>query len=362
MEIAVLGGGAGAHAIAADLALAGHRVRMAELASMAPNIAAVKALGSIELLGSALLGGKPGIARLALVTADIPEAVRGAALVMVAVPAYGHEAFMRELAECLEPGQIVVFNSGYFASLAFNRLLAKSSIRTKILFGETTSLIYLAQLQGPGRVFVKGSKKTMPFAAFPASGTAEALKTINLVYPQFVAAENVFATSLTEASVLVHPVATFFNLSRIELNGPYRSSYYDLTPGMGKIMDSIDAERQKVQKALGLRPVSLPALIREFFGVSGSCSYEAIRACPNYSRQTTPDGLAHRYVREDVPFGLVPAAQIGEKLGVDMSSTKALIHIAGVAAGEDFWKTGRSLEKMGLENLGAAELIRLARR
>lgn len=357
MKIAVLGGGGGAHAMAADLALAGHEIRLAELPSLAENIAAVQALGGIQLTGVAPMGGSPGFARLALVTTDIAEAVRGAALVMVVVPAYGHEAFMRALINTVREDQIVVFHSSYFASLIFGKMLSEAGRAGEILFGETSSLLYLAHLRGAGKVWIKAGKRRMPFAAFPASRTEEALNRINAVFPQVTPAKNVFDTSLNEAGVLVHPVTTLLNLSRIELNGPYRSHYYDLTPGVGKIMDAIDFERQAVQSALDLAPKSLPATIHEFFNVSGKNCYEAIMACPNYSRQTTPDSLEHRYVSEDVPFGLVPMAAIGEQLGLDMSTTRSIIQLASAATGSDFWKEGRSLERMGLSGMDRMEML-----
>jgi opine dehydrogenase len=47
MRIAVLGGGNGAHAMAADLALAGHEIRLAELPVFEEAIAAIRALKGI---------------------------------------------------------------------------------------------------------------------------------------------------------------------------------------------------------------------------------------------------------------------------------------------------------------------------
>ena len=121
----------------------------------------------------------------------------------------------------------------------------------------------------------------------PPAELLEALNRIHSVYPQS-SPQNVFETGTNEAGLLVHPVTTLLNLSRIEQIGPYRSTYYDLTPGVGRIMDAVDGEKQALQAASGLRQVSLPMLIHEFFGVTGANSYEIIHACPNYSSQTTP--------------------------------------------------------------------------
>jgi opine dehydrogenase len=292
-----------------------------------------------------------------MVTTDIRAAVLDAELVMVVVPAYGHEAFMRELVVCASPDQVIVFRSGYFAAPVFARLLAQAGRAGQLLFGRTASLIYQARLRWPGRVLIKAAKRRMLFAALPARRTNEALSRIHQVFPQFVAAKNVFETSTSELGITVHPVTTLLNLSRIEHNGPYRSHYYEMTPGIGRVMDAIDAERQAVQRALGLPGASLPEMLKTYFGAVGANCYEAIRACPNYSTQTTPDSLQHRYLTEDVPFGLVPIAELGSLVGVDTIALRTLIQLAGLATGEDFYQLGRTAAKMGFTGMSREELL-----
>jgi opine dehydrogenase len=123
-------------------------------------------------------------------------------------------------------------------------------------------------------------------------------------------------------------------------------------------MDAVDLERQRLQRSLGLAPVSLPETIHRFFNVSGDTCYSAIRACPNYGSQTTPDNLQHRYLTEDVPYGLVPMISIGESLGLDMSVTRSVVTLASSAAGRDFQKEGRSLDAMGLTGMDATQMLR----
>jgi opine dehydrogenase len=357
MKVAILGGGSGAHAMAADLALAGHEIRLAELPAFEKGIAAIRALKGITLDGMAPMGGTPGFAPIAMATTDIRAAVLDADLVMVVVPAYGHEAFMRELAVCAAPDQVIVFHSGYFAAPVFARLLAEVGRAGQLLFGETASLIYQARLRWPGRVLIRAAKRQMLFATLPAQRTNEALSRIHRAYPQFVAAQNVFETSTSELGVMVHPVTTLLNLSRIEHNGPYKSHYYEMTPGVGRVMDAVDAERQAVQRGLGLPGASLPEMLEAYFGAVGANCYEAILACPNYSTQTTPDSLQHRYLTEDVPFGLVPIAELGSLVGVDTIALRMLIQLAGLVTGEDFYRLGRTAAKMGFEGMSREELL-----
>ncbi len=81
MKIAVLGGGHGCYAAAADLSEAGHEVRLWRRDAAA--LAAVQAAGSIRLKDADGARDVP----IALATADIGAALRDAELVVVPSPA-----------------------------------------------------------------------------------------------------------------------------------------------------------------------------------------------------------------------------------------------------------------------------------
>ena len=123
--LTVCGAGAAGLAIAADCALKGHDVTLFELPAFAGRLAAVRAAGGIEVTSdSETTAGATGFARLARVTTDPAEAVAGADVVMVTVPAMYHHVFMDVVAGHLSDGQIVLFNTGYWASLREARRLA----------------------------------------------------------------------------------------------------------------------------------------------------------------------------------------------------------------------------------------------
>ncbi len=357
MKIAVLGAGNGAHAMSADLALAGHEIRMAELPEFADNIASVRVMGGIHLAGLAPMGGTPGFAKVAMATTNIAEAVDGAQLIMVVVPAYAQEAFMRELVGCAKTGQIVVFNPGRLGSLVFTKMLRDAGREGELIVGETATLFYACRMRGPGRVWLKAGKKKMFFSTIPAARNEEALKIINQVYPQFVATNNLFETALRLPATIMHPTTTLMNMSRIEQIGPYRNSYYDVTPSVGRIMDTLDAEKQTVERALGLPGRSLPEILSDFYGVPATNCYETVHACKNYGVQTAPDSMKFRYVTEDVPYGMVPVASLGELLDVPTPGFRTMIWLAGTANGEDYWKIGRTADKMGLAGMSRSQLL-----
>ena len=106
MKLAVLGAGHGGFATAADLALAGHHVR---LWSRSPD-----ALGPLVERATITLEaeGRHGTARLERATTDLAEAVEGAEILIAPLPATSHEDLARRLAPYLNDRQLVLLTPG----------------------------------------------------------------------------------------------------------------------------------------------------------------------------------------------------------------------------------------------------------
>ena len=59
-------------------------------------------------------------------------------------------------------------------------------------------------------------------------------------------------------------------------------------------------------------------------------------------------GMRHRYIEQDVPFGLVPLFHFGTAARVGMKAVQTLIHMASVINKTDYMSTGYSSEALGL--------------
>ncbi len=115
MNVAVLGAGNGGFAIAADLALAGHRVRLwSRSASALGPLAGEPALTLVA-------EGRQGSARLERATTEIAVAVAGAEVVIVPLPATGHADLAERLAPHVNEGQTILLTPGTLGSYAMAR-------------------------------------------------------------------------------------------------------------------------------------------------------------------------------------------------------------------------------------------------
>lgn len=356
LEIAVLGAGHGGYAMAADLTLAGHEVNLFNR-SPAP-IQAIRKTGGIEITGEAVYG--EGFARIKKATTDMKDAIKDVDVIMIVVPAFGHEYMINKCMPYLKDRQIIVFNTGNFASLRLANELKKMG--KKNLLAETSILIYSSRITGPTSVFVDGLKQKLPIAAFPAKRTDEALKTLRKIYPQLVPATNVLETSLENLNPIFHPVITLLNAGFTErTKGDYIFYKDGVTPGVGRAIQAIDDERANVAKGLGIKVTPTIEWLDIMYSAKGKSIYEAIQNCKPYldPGERGPKDFQFRFITEDVPYGLVPMHSIGDVLKVSTPTIRSVIQLWSIINQVDYFKEGYDAEKLGLRDLTAGEIIEL---
>jgi opine dehydrogenase len=348
-KIAILGAGNGGCAAAADLTLRGFEVRLFSRSDT--TLLPIMKRGGITLVEN----GAENFAGLYFVSPLIIPVVNGADLIIVATPSVAHEYLAKTLAPHLRDGQIILLNPGHTGgSLHFAHLLRSLSSRADVKLCETVTLTYICRMPGPARVEVYRRTTNLRCAAFPAKYIAELVKDIIPVFPNIVAAENVIATGFANINAIMHPAGMLGNAGWIEKTGGDFLYYREgITPSVAAWIEAVDRERLEIVKSFGLesrRFVDIfhqSGLTSEDARASGSVYRSINESEPNRSIKSPPS-LDHRYIKEDVGYGLVPMAEIGRLLGVKTPVMDALITLASAALGIDFRNAGLTLEKMGL--------------
>jgi len=355
-KIAILGAGNGGQTTAADLSLAGFEVNLYESPKFEKNIRLIIERGRIKITGVA----RRGYATLNKATTNIREAMKGVDVVMIIVPAYAHEIFFKEFIPYLEDGQIVSIQSGNHGALQLSNMLKNMKVNKDVIISETPTLIYVCRVTAPAEVRASGIKKEVPLAAIPAKNTEKSVKILNEFYPQFVPATNVLETSLSSANMVLHPPITLLNAGHIERSkGDFLFYIHGASPSVARVCEIIDAERLAVGKALGIDLISVKDAMYKKYDAHGSNLYERIRDCKPYwdhSSASAPSSLQTRYLNEDVPYGLVPLASLGDLLGVPTPSVKKIIDFASLVNQTDYWREGLTIEKLGLKGLTAEQI------
>ena len=119
---------------------------------------------------------------------------------------------------------------------------------------------------------------------------------------------------------------------------------------MGRLIEAVDGERLAIAGALGVTIHSDPALgVRQGYMREENYSTGYSRA-PGFLGIKAQSRLDHRYLTEDVGYGLVFMTDLAARLGVPTPVMDSVIAIASVVLARDFRAEGeRTLGTLGLD-------------
>jgi opine dehydrogenase len=356
---AVLGAGHGGLAMAGHLALRGFEVR---LFNRSPDrLEPIRRRGAIEVIAHDGEEIPRGTGPLALATSDMKEAVTGADIIMLAVPATGHAWLAEGMAPHLADGQIIMLNPGRTGgALEVHHIFQEKHVEADVIIAEAQTFLYASRAVNPAQVQIFRVKNSVPVAAIPAYRTPEVVRALAPAFTQFIPGDNVIKTGMDNIGAVFHPAVTVLNSARIESTRGDFEYYVDgITPSVAKVLDAIDRERVAVGAAMGFNCMTAREWLYIAYDAAGQTLHDAIHANRGYYGIKAPPHIHHRYITEDVPMSLVPIASIGEMLDSPCPTICNIIQIANTMHGCDYWGTGRTVEKLGLADIGLQEIRRL---
>jgi len=343
MEIAVLGGGHGSHAAAADFTEAGHRIRFWRRDR--------RAFGPVYETRRLKLSDSKGTREVAvaLVTDDLAEAVTGAELIVAPVPAFAQEDLARRLAPHLADGQVIYLPPGAFGSYLMTKVLRDNGCGADVAIAETGTLPWLTRMHGADEVAITTRATRLPTGVFPARHSRRALAIINEAFPGAIEpVEDALSGALMNAGPIIHPPLILMNAGPIEHFDRWDIHKEGTQPLIRRVHDALDAERVAVREALGYGAPHFP--LADHYNTSnwmyGNLAHDKLVDSGDWHEHL--DLMSHRYMTEDVAMGLAFLVSVGEWSRTPVPVAAGLLAIAGAATGNDFRRTGRTLEQLGL--------------
>ena len=340
--------------MAAHLALMGFEVVLYN--RTAANIAAISARGGIDL--SSFDGGPHGFGKLLSATSDLSTAFAQADIIMVVVPSSAHTEIAEMAAANLHDGQIIVLNPGRTCgAIEFKHKLREKGCQADVTIAEAETLIYASRSDGPAQARIFSIKDAVPVAALPAKRTKQVLDALAIAYPQFIDGVSVLHTGLNNMGAIFHPALTLLNAGRIESTlGDFQFYIDGVTPSVARVLEVLDRERVTVAASLGIRARTAVDWLKMAYGTYGDDLHEAIHNQPGYYGIQAPATLHHRYITEDIPMSLVPIAALGTRYGVSTRGMESIIRLACIIHKTDYWRRGRTLDKLGIDQWSVSEL------
>ena len=350
MKIAVLGGGHGCYAAAADLALAGHEVRLwrRDAEALRPLIQA----RSIVLKDAAGSREVP----IAVATADIAVALAGAQLIVIPSPAIAQRDIARAIAPFLVDGQVVFLPPGTFGSYVMAQIVKEEGSRAEVSWAETGTLPYLARKHGPREVNVTIRAVRLPTGVFPARNETVAIEVIRQAYPSVHSCGDALSGALMNAGPVIHPPLMVMNAAPLQHFERWDIHNEGTQPAVRAVTNQLDAERIAVRAALGYAGPHYP-LADHYDNDRWMYGDAHKRLVDSGDWREHIDLATHRYVLEDTELGLAFLASAARYAGVDAPVAHGLLAIVGSVLGRDLRKGTRTFDALGLQGMARADLM-----
>ncbi|MBN1103670.1 MAG: NAD/NADP octopine/nopaline dehydrogenase family protein [Deltaproteobacteria bacterium] len=352
------------HAVAADLTLAGHEVTVFDLPEHGNTIAPLLDMGGIHVSGNpkALVSGKTGFAKPHRISTDPEEALRGVDLLFIDVPTDAFETRLEPIIPYIRDGAVLHFNYyGYWPSLRVAPLLRKAG-KGGVMVTECPTCLYYARGK-EGRLTFEVMKERVSLSVFPAVRTAEAFRVMRAAYPNFEPAQNVLATNFENLNLLWHPAIALLNAAHFDREkerGEKTAYFYQtgITEHTACLSEAQDRERESLCNAYGVPYHSLRDLTRQYVAGTGKTMTEVQRSS-NFIQGSPAFDVDQwaRWICWDMPLGVVPMVLLADLAGVPLPIHRGLVDIFGALLETDFWKTGLTLERLGLAGFSVREVL-----
>lgn len=360
-KIAILGGGNGAHTMAAEFALRGHTVNLFEMPRFKNNMKKVFETKTIKLQGN--IPELQGPVELNMVTDDIAEAVKDCRYICIVAPAFSHSGYAKLLKGHVHKDQIIVTFPGAFSALVLKKELDGDDCP---VFADANNLPYDARLTAPGSGIVNVfGRNPINIAFLPATKGAELIDEMREdLFPFEKIYTDVLECGLAIVNPDWHAGPVLFNISNIE--SPHVNFFlyeHGWTPSACRLNIAMDKERKAIGDVLGynLRPMEDFAGRPDDYTWTWQDLYKEGHGSIGLTPICGPNDINSRYLTEDIPFGLVPWVAIAELIGVKMPLTNGFIDIINVVHEKDWRKEGRSLEQLGIAGMDKDTLLNYVR-
>lgn len=297
-------------------------------------------------------------------TSDLYLAIRHSPFLVSTVPSYGQDTILQTLSQFDLRNHTLIINVGNFFYLA-----ARQKVNCHAIL-ETDISPYAVRITGE-TVFVKGVKKSLTIWAEPPTTQARRhnrqaeltlRRQVESIFSQrLVWCQNLLQVGLNNINPVVHCPAALMNAGWIEATkGDFFFYAQGMSPSVSKVTEKADQERMAIGRAYGFDLVDITTYMnknyqhdREFHDYHDF----AIGSVIHNKTKSSPTTLKHRYLLEDILFGMVPWYELGVKCGLASPTIRALIEMASVVSGFDYFEHGRTLKAAGLAEASKEQIL-----
>ncbi|RLI81066.1 NAD/NADP octopine/nopaline dehydrogenase, partial [Archaeoglobales archaeon] len=185
-------------------------------------------------------------------------------------------------------------------------------------------------------------------------------------------ADTVIAVGMENPNPIVHVPGSVLNVGAMEVSqmedvlgvgkGEWSLYKHGMSPSIVSVIEAYYDELLRIADSIGIQLLTYK---KEQFYHKHTIMHESFLA-PFYEASPImgikgPLSVEDRYFTEDIPIGSVTAWRLAREFGVEVPVIESLIKLGSIICGRDFFEEGRTLEELGIADLGREELIKYLR-
>jgi opine dehydrogenase len=353
--VAILGAGNVGCSLAVELVQRGVDVRL--FTRSAERIAAIRGAGGITASG-VLQGFAP------VEMADsLGDAVRGVGVVALTVPAPALRWYAPRLASAITGDPVIWLNPGQSGgALYLAAEIARSPGGRAARICQMTTASHTARMTAPAAVTVLGLMN-VSLATLPGARIDECHADLDALIPgRLSRLDSVLEVDLLNVNAVLHPAGMVCSAGWIEATrGDFLFYAQAIGPAVARVIEAVERERTALADRLGVATVPiLEDLRRAGYTTADAAAtgsfHTAMAASEALGPIRAPSTLDHRYLHEDVGWGLVPWMSLAGHVGVPTPTMGALTELATLLTDVDHRREGLTLEQMGLDGMSVGEI------
>lgn len=269
---------------------------------------------------------------------ELDEVLSNADFIVICTWANAHNDIFERIRDWahthVDPIRIIIFNGNWGAYEAFQTFSDGQAIQpSRLTIAETAGMPYMAELSFDGKspdngisLEIKGIKTSIEVSYAIDHDDANILrKFLHRAYREIHHCDTVFTSSLMAPNPIIHAPLCLLNMTKIEMGSDYRILSEGFTERMENLVRHIDDERHALADALGSSYTPIVKQLNSFWGSDYGTLLQLFQSNSVYSTLHGPKDVRHRFIQEDLPYGIKPIVDLGRLLNVPVTACSALL-------------------------------------
>lgn len=342
-KVIILGCGNGGMALAADLKLKNAKVALWADPEHANKLNRIKKEGCIVFNE----GGEQFAVQPDLLSCDLSEILSFGDIIYNCTTMPVHVSLFKKLASNIDyfgATKLLINLSGVFSGIDQYLNVSNRNIFKKIKVYDTSTFPYACRAGKSNDVVVLGRKSELAIA--PLFSTDDCYLDLipdeckpSLFQPEI----NTFKLGLLGTNAIFHSATVLFNARLIDSGNSFLFYKEGISKKTSLLHEALDGERIMLGKAMGYELNRCVEDDNKLYGTNFVNSYDFSVNSSVHHNIKAPATLEHRFVTEDVAYGLVPLAALGKLYGVELPNIESVINIFSTIMGIDYYQCGRHL-------------------